>query len=121
MDLPSSVIAEFGVDENTASKALGALFTSVRMAMDTSTFGSVAIAFPDAASWMREAPVITGRTGEMLALATPRTLHRSLQSLGLEDEQIERLGDLVGSALKEHLEPATYKRLSKKLPLLKVK
>ena len=118
MDLRSSVISEFGVDENTASKALGALFTAVRMAMDTRTFGSVAVAFPAASIWMREAPVMTGRTGEMLALATPETLHRSLVALGFDDHQVSRLGQLVGNELKTHLSSDTYDRLTKKLPLL---
>ena len=118
MDLQSSVVAEFGVDEQTASKALGALFTSVRMAMDTRTFGSIAVAFPNASAWMREAPVLTGRTGEMLALATPRTLHRSLVALGFDDAQVDRLGALIGQALKEHLASDIYEPLAKKLPLL---
>ncbi len=118
MDLRSSVIAEFGVDENTASRALGALFTSVRMAMDTRTYGSVAVAFPDASTWMRDAPVLTGRTGEMLALATPRNLHRSLVALGFDDEQVDGLGRLIGGELKEHLPPDTYDRLTTRLPLL---
>ena len=120
MDLQSSVIAEFGVDENTACKALGGLFTSVRMAMDTRTFGSVAVAFPAASTWMREAPVMTGRTGEMLALATPETLHRSLVALGFDDDQVNRLGALVGSELKALLTPGTYDLVTKKLPLLQV-
>jgi hypothetical protein len=120
VDLRSSVIAEFGVDENTASKALGAVFTSVRMAMDTRTFGSVAIAFPDAANWMREAPVVTGRTGEMLALATPGTLRRSLLALGFSEDQVDRLGQMAGEALKEHLPIDTYDRLTAKLPLFLV-
>ncbi|MEE8134705.1 MAG: hypothetical protein V3T56_06585 [Gemmatimonadales bacterium] len=117
MDLRSSVIAEFGVDENTASKALGALFTSVRMAMDTGTFGSVAVAFPDASAWMREAPVVTGRTGELLALATPETVRRSLIALGFDDDQVDGLGQLIGSELKEHLPADTYDLLTTKLPL----
>ena len=118
MDLQSSVVAEFGVDEETASTALGALFTSIRMAMDNRTFGSVAVAFPSAAGWMRDAPVATGRTGEMLALATPKTLHRSLVALGFDDEEVDRLGALIGAELKEHLASDLYEPLAKKLPLL---
>lgn len=119
MDLKSSVVAEFGVDEITALKALGALFTSVRMAMDARTFGSIAAAFPHASAWMREAPVLTGRTGEMLALATPRTLHRSLVAIGFDDDQVDRLGALIGHALKENLDSDLYEPLAKKLPLLR--
>ncbi len=120
MSLVSSVVAEFGVTEATASKALGAIFTSVRMAMDSATFGSVAVAFPDAANWMRDAPVMTGRTGEMLALATPDTLRQSLISLGFADEHVDRLGFMTGEELKEHLDTDTYQRLTAKLPLLQV-
>ncbi len=120
MSLLDTVVSEFGVDQHTASKTLGVLFTSVRMAIDTAAFGAVSTAFPDSSSWMREAPVTGGRTGEMLALATPQTLRRSLTALGFADAQVDKLGSVVGQALKEATPSETYDRVVKRLPLLKV-
>ena len=120
MDLLARVTSEFNVDEKTASKALGAIFTSVRMAMDTRTFGKVALTFPDAAAWMREAPVTGGRTGEMLALATPATLKRSLITLGFDESQVTKLGAMLGNTLREALPPEIHRRIAERLPLLEV-
>ena len=117
MELLAQVVSEFDVDENLASKALGAVFTSVRMAMDTKTFAAVATAFPDVGTWMRDAPVTGGRTGEMLALATPRTLRRNLSQLGLAEPQIDRLGALAGKALRESIPAEVFERITVRLPM----
>jgi hypothetical protein len=106
------------LDERTATKALGAVFTSVRMAVDAAAFGMVASAFPDAGVWMHEAPVAGGRTGEMLALATPATLRRSLKNLGLDDAKIDELGKLTGEALRDAIPADLLGRITARLPLL---
>ena len=120
MNLPREVATRFALEERLASKALGTVFTSVRMAVDTKTFSTVATAFPDVGTWLRDAPASGGRTGEMLALATPATLRRSLATLGLSEQQIDTLGHLVGRALQESLPADVYSQITARLPLLGV-
>lgn len=119
MDLVGVIAEACNVDRNLASKVLGAIFTSIRMGVDTKSFAQVVSAFPGCSDWMREAPTSSARTGALLALATPATLERGLRQLGLGDEQIAASGKLVGAALKAALPAGVTAKIVGKLPLLR--
>lgn len=117
-DLLNDVAQQLNVTADVAAKALGVVFTAVRMGVDPQTFGAVADAFPAANDWMRDTPVGGGRTGEMLALASPETVRRSLGALGLDEGAIQTLGHLAGQAMAAALPEHVVQRITARFPLL---
>ncbi|NIM50111.1 MAG: hypothetical protein GTN62_07215 [Gemmatimonadales bacterium] len=118
MDVLQRVASELSTDENRAEQGLGAVFIAVRIATDAKTFSQVSRSMPDAGTWMQRAPFSAGRTGEMLAMATPAALKRVLRLAGFSDEQIMKLCTIAGAALRDAA-PEAYEESLKKLPLLK--
>lgn len=121
MSLLDDVQQQLEVDEVKAVRGLGALFIAIRMAVDAKTFSLVAAAFPNAGEWMQEAPLQGGRTGEMLAMATPGAVIRILGFAGYPKDQVPAIGALVGGAVKDIMPPAAYRELVATLPMLEAK
>ena len=119
MDLPQVVAQQLSVDPAQAERGLGAIFMSVRMAVDAGTFARVTAAFPDADMWMRAIDLSGGRTGEILALASPAALRRQLKLAGFTEKDIRQLGSTVGAALQAGLRPETFDQIAARVPLLK--
>lgn len=117
MDVLQRVASELSIDENRAEQGLGAVFIAVRMATDGKTFSQVSRAMPETGTWMQRAPFSAGRTGEMLAMATPAALKRVLGLAGFSDEQTTKLCTLAGAALRDAA-PKAYEESLKKLPSL---
>lgn len=119
MDLVAATSTACNIDDNAASKALGAVFTAIRMSVDTMTFSKVVAAFPRCSTWMRETPTATGQTGALLALATPATLKKGLLQQGLDENAVKTLGRVVGQAVATEVSPSVAALIAKKLPLIK--
>ena len=107
------------MDPAQAERGLGAVFMSIRMAVDPATFARVVGAFPDADTWMRAIELSGGRTGEILALASPHALRRQLKLAGFTEQHIRQLGPTVGAALQAALPPETFDQVATRIPLLK--
>lgn len=121
MSLLDDVQQQLEVDEAKAIRGLGAMFIAVRMAVDAKTFSLVAAAFPHVGEWMQEAPFQGGRTGEMLAMATPGAVTRILGFAGYPKEQVPVIGALVGGAVRDIMSPSAYQDLVDTLPMLAAK
>ncbi len=117
MDLLELVTTELGGDRDKARAGLGALFTSIRMAVDVRTFGTIVTAMPQIGSWMQEAPIGGLGTGELLSLATPRTLKLKLAKIGFTDDQIGTLVAHTATALRDALPPNLADEVAKKMPV----
>jgi uncharacterized protein (DUF2267 family) len=119
VDLPQVVANELGIDTAHARRGLSAVFMSMRMALDQATFGQVRKAFPGSDAWMREIELEQPRTGEILALASPKALRRQLKLAGFTEKDISRLGPTVGQALQAALSPEAFDHVVARVPLLK--
>ena len=120
MDLAQRVADDLGLARPQAERALSALFMSVRMAVDPATFSKVTAALPDVETWLRDIQLAGGRTGEIIALAGPEALGRQLKATGFNEQQVQRLGTTVGTALREVLPADVAKKIVERVPLLKV-
>lgn len=118
MDLLERVTTEIGGDSDKAKAGLGAVFTSIRMAIDVKTFGAIAAAMPEIGPWMHDAPIGGVGTGELLSLATPRTLKVKLVKVGFTEQQIATLLTLATRALRDTLPSDVADQVMKKVPLL---
>lgn len=119
MNLPQVVAKELGIDVAQAERGLSAIFMSMRMALDPVTFGQVTKAFPGSDAWMREIELEQPRTGEILALVSPKALRRQLKLAGFTEKDISRLGPTVGRALQAALSPEAFDHVVTRVPLLK--
>ena len=119
MDLPDTVARELGIDPAQAERGLSAVFMSIRLAVDPTSYARVSAAFPGADAWMRPPGLGGGRTGEMLALAGPGALRRQLKLAGFTEQDIVRLGPTVGKALQAALSPDVFDQVVARIPLLK--
>lgn len=117
MDLVHDVSTALGVDAERATQGIGAVFVAIRMAVDAKTFSEVAAGLPSAGSLMQHAPFEGGRTGEMLALATPASVQRLLRLAGFTEAQIPKLCALVGAAVKGAVSADVWKTIAKRLPV----
>ena len=118
MDLVQQITSDVGVEQELAVEGLGTLFMAIRMGTDAKTFAGVLQAYPDLGQWMQRAPLSARWTGEMLAMATPQAVRRILLNAGFADEQVAKLCSIVGSSLKQHVQPKTYDLITEKLPIL---
>ena len=118
MDLVQQVAAILDGDEEKAKSVLGSLFTSVRMTIDTATFSKVAAAFPMLDDWMRGIPLGQGRTGEILALASPEALKKQLKQQGLSDAQMKQAGAAVGAAIRQAVPRDVTDKIVQRVPLV---
>ena len=119
MDLPQRVADDLGIAHPQAERALGALFMSVRMAVDPALFSRITAALPDVETWLRDIQPAGGRTGEIVALAGPEALGRQLKMAGFNEQQAQRLGATVGTALGELLAKDVAQKVVERVPLLK--
>jgi hypothetical protein len=119
VDLPQIVARELSIDPAQAERGLGAVFMSIRMAAEPATFARITVAFPDADTWMRAIELSSGRTGEILALASPQALRRQLKLAGFSEKHVRQLGPTVGQALQAALPPETFDQVVTRIPLLK--
>lgn len=117
MNLAHEVTERLAVDEAQARRGLGTLFVAIRMALDMRTFTAIATAFPDCGEWMVEAPFQGDGTGEMLVMATPGAVKRTLAAAEYDGERATELCRLVGDAIATHVSPQTRAMLNAKLPL----
>lgn len=118
MDLASQLEQALGLDRERSAAVLGTVFTAIRVATDTATFGKLGRAFPDLDRWMQSVP-LTGRTGEILALRGPGELERQLRFLGLSEQQCQRAGAVIGSALRELLPEEPWRKIESRVPLIR--
>ena len=117
MDLLQQISSECGVDEEQAGKALGTLFTAVRMAINVNEHAQLKQAFPSIDDWLGQGTVGIGRTGEMLALIGPEALENNLKSTGVADDNIPKVCSLVGQALVQNV-PEIASKVAARLPLI---
>ncbi len=117
MDLVLVVTQRLTVDEAQARRGLGTLFVAIRMAVDMRTFTTIAAAFPDVGEWMVEAPFQGDGTGEMLVMATPGAVRRTLAVADYDDDRATELCRIVGDAINTHVSPKALATLNAKLPL----
>jgi hypothetical protein len=119
VDLPQIVADRLGIDRTLAERGLSALFMSIRMAVDPTTFSKVTTTLPDADSWMRGIGLMRHRTGEIIGLAGPEALARTLKAIGYDDAGIQNLGGAVGNVLHELLPQDAFDKITSRVPLLK--
>jgi hypothetical protein len=117
VDLVREVSTKLGVDDERATRGLGALFVAIRMAVDAKTFSEVAQALPEAADLMQHAPFEGTRTGEMLALATPPAVRRLLQTAGFKPEQVPELCRIVGKVVRDAVDADVWAAIERRLPM----
>lgn len=117
MNLVQEVTERLSVDERQARRGLGTLFVAIRMALDMRSFTTIATAFPDVGEWMVEAPFQGDGTGEMLVMATPGAVKRTLAVADYDDERAAELCRIVGDAIETHVSPKALATLNAKLPL----
>jgi len=117
VDLIGEVTERLSVDEAQARRGLGTLFVAIRMALDMRTFTTIATAFPDVGEWMVDAPFQGDGTGEMLVMATPSAVRRTLAVAEFDDGRATELCQIVGDAIKTQVSPTVLTTLNAKLPL----
>ncbi len=117
MNLVHELTERLSIDEAQARKGLGTLFVAIRMAVDMRTFTTIATAFPDVGEWMVEAPFQGDGTGEMLVMATPAAVKRTLAAAEYDGDRATELCRIVGDAIKTEVSPKALATLNAKLPL----
>ncbi len=117
MNLVDEVTKRLSIDEAQARRGLGTLFVAIRMALDMRTFTTIASAFPDIGDWMGHAPFQGDGTGEMLVMATPSAVRRTLAVADFDDGRATELCRIVGDAIQTHVSPQVLTTLNAKLPL----
>ena len=118
-ELLAQVASTLGDSEKSVA-ALGALFTSLRLSVDPTTFAEIKHALPRVESWMGLALAGGGgRTGEFLALVGNKAIERNLAGLGLSAGQIAAVASAVSAELKTHLSPQAFEQVTAKVPILR--
>lgn len=118
MDLVERVTADLGGDEEKATAALGALFMSIRLAVNNEDFERICSAVPHAEEWVRRETRGATRTGELFLLTQPETLHKRLEEFGLTEEQCTGLGRTVDELLDGNIPEKVLKTLRGRIPIL---
>ncbi len=118
MDLLERITADLDGDEEKATAALGALFMSIRLAVNDEDFEQICSAVPQAEEWVRQETRGATRTGELFLLTQPETLHKRLEEFGLTEEQCARLGRTVDESLDGNISEKVFNTLRGRIPIL---
>jgi hypothetical protein len=111
MNLVQQVVDALETNEQKARDGVGLLLFAIRFGTDQQTFEAIKRAYPDAQSLLTHALAAGGRTAEMLAVANPAAVRKSLENAGYAAGELERLGRTVGDGLAAAVDAAAHQRL----------